>query len=193
MKDLKRSWVVIKNLYIFGHQFIFNNKKYQIMRQLLCIAFFIFGATHVKAQEFKIENGQLILPSHIVFETGTNKLKPESEASLMHIKQFLDAKTYITLLRIEGHSDNNGLAAANQTLTEKRALTIAKWLVTKGIDCKRLLPVGFGDTKPIAENTTPEDKAQNRRIEIRMAAMRGKAIGGMPLDGGGRVAGDSCQ
>lgn len=163
------------------------------MRQLLSIAFFTLGVIHAKAQEFKIEGGQLLLPSPIVFETGTDKLKPESEASLMHIKQFLDAKTYITVLRIEGHLDKGGNVATNQTLSEKRALAIAKWLVVKGIDCKRLLAVGFGETKPIAENSTPEGKAQNRRIEIRMAALRGKAIGGMPLDGGGRVAGESCQ
>jgi OOP family OmpA-OmpF porin len=163
------------------------------MKQIFLLTICFFCSIHVQAQDFKIDGGQLVLPSAIVFETGTDKLKPESEAALTHIKQFLDAKTYITLLRIEGHTDNDGNAATNQTLTEKRALSVARWLVAKGVDCKRLIAVGFGNTKPIAANNTPEGKAQNRRTEIRMATLRGKAIGGMPVDGGGKVAGDTCQ
>ena len=163
------------------------------MRKLTCVIICFLCFYTAKAQDFKIEGGQLLLPSPILFETGTDKLKPESEVPLMHIKQFLDAKTYISVLRIEGHSDNSGNVETNQILTEKRALAVAKWLVAKGIDCKRLLAVGFGDTKPVADNRTPEGKAQNRRMEIRMAGLRGKAIGGMPLDGGGKVAGDACQ
>lgn len=163
------------------------------MKKLFLIGFLAISFLKINAQDFKIEGGQLILPSAIVFETGSDKIKPESDAALNHIKQFLDAKTYITLLRIEGHSDNSNNAATNQLLTEKRALAVVKWLVAKGIDCKRLIAVGFGDTKPVAVNSTPEGKAQNRRMEVRMAMLRGKAIGGMPVDGGGKVAGDACQ
>ena len=111
----------------------------------------------------------------------------------MQVKDFLIQKDYITTLRVEGHSDNSGAEATNQALTEKRAFAICKWLIENGIDCKRLIAVGFGSTKPIASNDTPADKAQNRRIEFVPAAMRGKAIGGMPLDGGGVVAGDLCN
>jgi len=72
-------------------------------------------------------------------------------------------------------------------------LPVCKWLVEKGIDCKRLIAVGFGSTKPIASNDNPIDKARNRRIEFIPAALQGKAIGGMPLDGGGVVSGDPCS
>lgn len=153
----------------------------------------IISATLVvsSAQEkpkFEIENGRLKLPKPILFVTDSDKLSPESEPALNHIKAFLVDKTFITLLRIEGHSDN----PAHQTLTEKRALAVARWLVAHGIDCKRLLPVGFGSTKPVAANDSPEGRAQNRRIEIAMAEMRGRAIGGMPTDGGGKLAGTVC-
>ncbi len=70
---------------------------------------------------------------------------------------------------------------------------MAKALVAKGVDCKRLLPVGFGETKPRAENKTPEGKAQNRRTTFVNAALRGKAIGGAPLEGFGKIAGDPCK
>jgi OOP family OmpA-OmpF porin len=144
------------------------------------------------AQSFKIENNQLVVPDPIVFETGTAKIKPESESALNHVKTYLETKTFISLLRIEGHTDNQGNKEKNQKLSEQRALAIAKWLINKGIDCKRLVAVGFGDTKPIAENATPEGRNQNRRTVFVNAALRGRSIGGMPTDGGGKVAGDSC-
>jgi OOP family OmpA-OmpF porin len=66
-------------------------------------------------------------------------------------------------------------------------------LVTHGVDCKRLIAVGFGGSKPIAPNDSPEHKAENRRTVFVNAALRGHAIGGMPTDGGGDLAGDLCK
>lgn len=143
--------------------------------------------------EFKVEGGQLRLPGPVVFETGKDILKPESDEVLIIVKKYLDAKPEITLLRIEGHTDSDGDDKANQTLSELRAVAVARWLVAKGTDCKRLLPVGFGETKSIAPNDTPENKAQNRRTAFVNAALKGNAIGGMPLDGGGKIAGDPCK
>jgi OOP family OmpA-OmpF porin len=133
--------------------------------------------------EFKVEGGQLKLPGPVVFETGSDKLKPESDPVLEVVSEYLKAKPDLTLLRIEGHTDNDGADAANQTLSEKRALSVAHWLVAKGTDCKRLMPVGFGESKPIAgtkDKQTEEEKAQNRRTAFVNAAIKGKPIGGMP-------------
>jgi OOP family OmpA-OmpF porin len=145
-----------------------------------CLAFAAAGAQgyHMEGMEVKPE-------SNIVFETGTANIKPESEAALRNIKKYLDDKTYITLLRIEGHVDGG---AQDQKLSEARANAIAKWLVSAGVDCKRLIPVGFGNTKPVSEI-----KAANNRIAFCNAALKGHAIGGMPADGGGAVAGDPCK
>jgi OOP family OmpA-OmpF porin len=142
---------------------------------------------------YQIENNELKLPKAIVFETGSDKLKPESLAVLAIVKDYLQEKTYISLMRIEGHTDNVGDANANQLLSEKRALAIVRWLVGEGVDCKRLLAVGFGSTKPVAANDTPENRAQNRRMTFVNAALRGRNIGAMPTDGGGKIAGDACQ
>jgi OOP family OmpA-OmpF porin len=65
--------------------------------------------------------------------------------------------------------------------------------VGHGVACSRLLPVGFGSNKPVAPNDTPDNKAKNRRISAVNAALKGRAIGGMPVDGGGHVAGDPCK
>lgn len=142
---------------------------------------------------FELDGNRLVVPGPVVFETGSDVIKAESEAVLLHVKAFLEAKEYITTMRIEVHSDDVGSEQTNQTLTEKRALAVARWLVAKGVDCKRLIPVGFGSNKPVASNSTPEGKAANRRTEFHNAAIKGRAIGGMPLDGGGQVAGDPCS
>ena len=70
------------------------------------------------------------------------------------------------------------------------AMAVAKALVAKGVDCKRLFVVGFGNSKPV---TTPSSSPENTRIEFVNAAMRGKPIGGLPIDGGGCGAGNPCK
>jgi OOP family OmpA-OmpF porin len=142
---------------------------------------------------FKVENGRLELPGPVVFETGSDKLKPESDAVLQVVADYLAAKKDITLMRVEGHTDNDGKPDANMELSQKRSMAVARWLVGKGIDCKRVIPVGFGQDKPIADNKTPEGKAQNRRTYFVNAQFKGKAVGGMPVDGGGKPAGDPCK
>ena len=162
------------------------------MRSFISI-FFILVSLFCTAQLPKMENGKLILEKQVTFKTGSAELTDEGKAALIPVKEFLVQKDYITTLRIEGHSDNSSSEPASHTLTEKRALAVCKWLIENGIDCKRLIPVGFGSAKPIASNDDPISKAQNRRIEFMPAALKGKAIGGMPLDGGGVVAGDPCN
>jgi len=145
------------------------------------------------AGSYTLQGNELKLPGPVQFETASDKLRPESDAVLEVVAGYLKEKSYVSLLRIEAHSDNQGNAAQNQSLSEKRALSVGRWLVAHGVECKRLLAVGFGGTKPIADNSTPEGRAQNRRISFINAALRGRAIGGMPEDGGGHVAGDLCK
>ena len=175
---------------------------------LLCALFLATAAAPVAAQggddeggakpkPYAVENNELKPSAPILFADGTDKLLPESERALAAVRDFLNEKTYITLLRIEGHTDAGGdaggdTAAAGQQLSERRALAVARWLVAKGVDCKRVLPVGFGDTKPLAPNDTAENRRKNRRLAFAIAALRGRLIGGMPADGGGRIAGDPC-
>lgn len=142
------------------------------------------------AQGYKIENNELITEKQVLFKAGTAELLPESEEVLNYVKKYLEDKTYISLLRVEGHVSGS---ANDQKLSGLRALAVCKWLVAHGIDCKRLLPVAFGNTKPIADNSTPEGKSQNTHISFVNAALRGRAIGGMPVDGGSAVAGDPCR
>lgn len=158
---------------------------------LFCATMFL--ALQLKAQEYRVENNQVIISETIEFEPGSAVLKPESDAALKIIKKYLDDRSYISTLRVEAHSDNSGDAAKNQALTEKRAMAVCAELVKLGVDCKRLIAVGFGGTKPIGDNATPMGKAANRRISFYNAALRGRLIGGMPADGGGVLAGNPCN
>lgn len=144
------------------------------------------------AEPVSLDGNRLVLPGPVPFVTGTAELAPEAGPTLDAAAAWMASKSYVSTVRVEVHTDSQGADEANQALSEARALTVARALVAKGVDCKRLLPVGFGETKPVAENTTAEGRAANRRVELHNAALKGIAIGGMPLDGGGRVAGDPC-
>jgi OOP family OmpA-OmpF porin len=162
------------------------------MKWLLTILLASFAFT-LQAQDYKLEGSEVKIAKPVLFETGSAKLKPESIAALEIIKQYLADKSYISQLRVECHSDNSGDANINQALTEKRAMVICRKLIEMGVDCKRLIAVGFGGTKPVADNGTIEGKAENRRVTFLNVALRGKVIGGLPVDGGGKVAGELCN
>ncbi len=137
---------------------------------------------------FTVEEGRLLVPGEVTFAAGQAAPTAESDAALQHVVAFLAAREAITLLRVEAHGDGSAGGDDEQRLTEARALAVVVRLIELGADEDRLLPVGFGATKPVADANTPAGRAQNRRIEFRPAAMRGKPIGNMPVDGGGRVA-----
>jgi outer membrane protein OmpA-like peptidoglycan-associated protein len=102
----------------------------------------------------------------ILFDTGSDRLRPESTPTLKEIGEMLKAHPELRI-RIEGHTDNVGQAASNQTLSEKRAAAVKSYLEqTFKIDAARLESQGFGDTKPAAKNDTPEGKQSNRRVEL---------------------------
>lgn len=137
--------------------------------------------------EYTLDGNRLVLPAPIVFQTGSDQLSPESDPALEHARSYLTDKEYITTMRVEGHADD-------QALSDARAVAVARWLVGHGIDCKRLVAVGFGPNKPVADASTPEGRAQNTRVELHNAALRNLPIGGAPPDGGGQPsAADLCR
>jgi len=159
------------------------------MTMLLVALALSLGADPVR---YELSGNELVVPGPIVFESGSAKLKDPSYDVITYVQGYLEAKPYISLLRVEVHSDSQGAEAANQKMSEARALAVVQALVKRGIACERLIAVGFGETKPIAPNDSAEGRAQNRRTVFANAALKGTPIGGLPVDGGGKVAGDSC-
>jgi OmpA-OmpF porin, OOP family len=102
----------------------------------------------------------------IYFDTGSDRIRPESTPTLKEIGEMLKEHGDLKLT-IEGHTDNVGSADANKALAEKRAAAVKAFLVTSyGVDGSRLQAAGFGDQKPVAPNTTAEGRQQNRRVEL---------------------------
>ena len=111
------------------------------------------------------EKGSVALHG-ILFDTGRATIKPESAAILASVGGLLKADPALRL-EIRGHTDNVGAPAANQKLSEDRAVAVKTYLVkTYGVASARLTPAGFGDTKPVAGNDTERGRAQNRRVEL---------------------------
>ena len=113
-----------------------------------------------------IESAGRVATQGIYFDTGSDRIRPESSGTLKQIANMLNEHADLTLT-IEGHTDNVGHATANQALSENRARAVKEALVsTYGIPADRLNTAGFGDTRPAGANTTPEDRQNNRRVEL---------------------------
>lgn len=106
--------------------------------------------------------------TRVYFVTGSHKLSTRSNVALNDVVKILNSDTNLKL-SIEGHTDNVGADAYNQTLSDRRANSVREYLVSKGIDPSRLTSAGFGETQPIASNNTAAGRAQNRRVVMRVS------------------------
>lgn len=102
---------------------------------------------------------------NVLFEFDKYDIRTEYYKDLDDLVNYLKLSTQVQI-EITGHTDSDGTAEKNLILSQNRAKSVANYLIGKGIEAKRIKTQGFGLTKPIAPNTTPEGKAQNRRIEF---------------------------
>ena len=105
------------------------------------------------------------IPLNILFETGKSVIQPESLPIIEQIYQLLKLESTLKI-SVEGHTDNQGDAAANKKLSVERAKAVMDALIAKGIDKTRLSFTGWGQEYPIADNRREEGKTKNRRVEI---------------------------
>lgn len=103
--------------------------------------------------------------NNLQFETAKSDLKTSSYPILKNLVEIMKRKKELKI-QISGHTDSDGETEANQVLSQKRAEAVRNYLISQGIDANRMTAKGFGENKPIADNSTPQGKAQNRRTEI---------------------------
>lgn len=101
----------------------------------------------------------------ILFETGKATIQPDSQPIVAQIVALMKAQPKLAL-SIEGHTDSQGTAAGNKTLSGDRAKAVVKAVVAGGVDAKRLKSQGWGQERPVADNRTEDGRARNRRVEI---------------------------
>ena len=113
----------------------------------------------------QITDTMIVLKQKVFFAFGKAKIDPKSYPLLDEIAQALkDHPTFV--VRIEGHTDNVGSDKKNLKLSQDRADAVRDYLIKKGIEPHRLKAIGYGESRPIDDNSTPEGRAVNRRVEF---------------------------
>lgn len=117
------------------------------------------------------ENIILNMPSNITFPTDQDAVSTSFYPTLNAVAVVL-AKFNRTLVDVYGHTDATGDEGYNIDLSQRRALSVATYLNAQGIDSRRFFIQGYGESRPVATNATPEGRALNRRVEIQLSPLK---------------------
>jgi outer membrane protein OmpA-like peptidoglycan-associated protein len=112
------------------------------------------------------------MPGNVTFATDSADINANFYPVLGSVAKVLQ-KYRQTLVDVAGHTDSDGPADYNMALSQRRANSVAAYLVSQGVLAGRLIVTGYGETRPIASNATAQGKAQNRRVEIQIAPYTG--------------------
>ena len=121
----------------------------------------------------KLETGAKIVLNNIFFDSNKSNLRIESNSEIEKVFTLMQKNPNLTI-EVDGHTDNQGNAAANLSLSQLRSQAVVNAIVKKGIDVKHLTAKGFGASMPIAQNTLPDGKPNpegmqlNRRVELKI-------------------------
>lgn len=108
-----------------------------------------------------------IILKNVFFETGSAKLKPTSYAELGRLTKLMGDFPAMRI-EISGHTDNQGSKTTNQRLSEARAKAVVEFMISEGVDASRLEYKGYAFDQPVADNSTKEGRAMNRRVEFKV-------------------------
>jgi outer membrane protein OmpA-like peptidoglycan-associated protein len=115
--------------------------------------------------------GATLVLSDVVFASGGSDLKSGSIERLRPLSGYLKANGAVRV-QIDGHTDGQGTAAANQALSERRAKAVGAMLAGTGIDAARIETIGHGESEPVADNSTAAGRQQNRRVELTLVGQK---------------------
>jgi outer membrane protein OmpA-like peptidoglycan-associated protein len=113
------------------------------------------------------DNIVLNMPGNITFKTGSSDLNADFYKVLDGVGIVVEEYDK-TLIVVEGHTDNVGTDDMNQSLSERRAMSVGQYLTSKGVNGQRVMAAGFGESRPIASNDSDSGRSQNRRVEVRL-------------------------
>jgi OOP family OmpA-OmpF porin len=114
----------------------------------------------------EVKDEKIELNEKVQFEFAKAELLPASKTLLDEVAKVLSEHPEIEKIRIEGHTDNEASDGYNMKLSNNRANSVRTYLISKGVDGKRMEAKGFGESKPIAPNDTEQGRETNRRVEI---------------------------
>jgi OOP family OmpA-OmpF porin len=124
----------------------------------------------------RVTDKAIVILQKVEFKTGSDVILPASDELLQQVAEVLREHDEIKKIEVQGHTDNRGGVAFNKKLSERRAASVKKWLVTRGqVDESRLVSQGFGMDSPIADNATDEGRQANRRVEFKIVEIEKKS------------------
>ncbi|UII24780.1 OmpA family protein [Fulvivirga maritima] len=115
------------------------------------------------------EGIKITFDSGLLFDTDSYSLKSTMKQNLSDLATTLN-KYEDTNILIEGHTDSTGSDSYNQTLSEQRANSVSSYLMAQGVSTSRVKTQGYGESQPIADNSTASGRQQNRRVEVAIYA-----------------------
>ncbi len=183
----------LKNLKIFIDGSLRLNKNYDIVRNIFegdpIVYWGISSATGGEYNQHKVCLEKLEFSSPDFFENYITKLLLDKQHYTLQNVAFLSGKTEFEtpsvkeldklvnfmkahpkyILNISGHTDNVGSETRNRTISQKRANAVKRYLIKKGINKERIKSIGYGEKYPKVDNTTPENRKANRRVEVHVS------------------------
>jgi len=112
----------------------------------------------------------LNMPGNVTFESDRSEIRPTFFDVLGSVALVV-GEYKKTLIEVSGHTDSTGSASYNQSLSERRAASVGAYLIHQGVDSRRVLTQGFGETRPLADNSSAEGRQLNRRVELRLVPL----------------------
>lgn len=154
---------------------IFGTAKYQITaaaegynpRTVIVDPKDINSDNRVLRDIYLTPKGETIVLNHLIFAQGKADIDPKSYGELDEVVQMLKENAQMEI-RLEGHTDNVGNPKANMELSQNRVDAVKKYMVSKGIAKNRIETKAFGGSQPLRNEMTPEARAKNRRVEMRI-------------------------
>lgn len=136
----------------------------------------LVGATTGKADIFRTSDGiNITFQPDFYFESSSEQLTVDAKNLLIDISSVLNRYPY-TEIFIEGHADSTGNQWNNKKLSETRAKTVALYLKAQGVVAERMAIAGYGATRPLVSNSTPEGRRKNRRVLVKIRANEQKFL-----------------
>jgi len=128
-------------------------------------AFERLAAANAAAVKHESRGTVITLSGNVLFASGKSALLPGAQNSLEQVAEALKSNEESKIL-IEGHTDSKGSEASNMALSKSRAESVQAYLASRGIPMDRMSALGLGPSRPVADNASPEGRANNRRVEI---------------------------